>query len=58
MWKRRWPCMLIGHKLELIWENAQNQLYECMCMRCGERHLHEVGDGDKGRLNGDNGSGS
>lgn len=42
-----WPCCLIGHRIELVWESTQLQTYEAMCMRCGERHMHVLGkDGD------------
>jgi hypothetical protein len=40
---RRWPCSLMGHKIELVWTHDGTKEYEAMCVRCGERHLHVLG---------------
>lgn len=41
MFKRKWPCVLFGHRIELIWSNDREGLYTAMCLRCGETHEGE-----------------
>ncbi len=38
LFKRRWPCILLGHFIEIIWSNDSRGEFVALCRRCGEAH--------------------